>query len=151
LPFNGNVFTPPAGSESAAPGAIVQSAVWNASFTDVASGLTQVMNQFNAGPVSIAGVGTTQAGAAAITGLQFYVRANAQSGQYALVMTASALVGNRYEIFNSGAVTMVVWPATGGQFNINPSATATGVSVVAGKGIALMTVTASTFDALLSL
>lgn len=105
------------------------------------------MNQFNAPPTSINGTGTTQAGAAAIGDLQFYVRANAQSAQYAFVMPATAQVGNRYEIFNVGAVTMVVWPPSGGQVNT----TATGLSVAALKGITFLCVTATTFDAMLSL
>lgn len=147
MPFNGNTYTPPAGAESAAPGQVVQSAVWNNIFTDLSSALTQVMNQFNAPPVTINGVGTTQAGAAAIGDLQFYVRANAQSAQYALVMPATAQVGNRYEIFNIGAVTMVVWPPSGGVVNT----TATGLSVSVNKGITFLTVSASTFDAMLSL
>jgi hypothetical protein len=125
----------------------VQSATWDSIFTDLAAALTAVMNQFNAPPVSINGVGTTQSGAAAITNLQFYVRANAQAGQYALVMPATAAIGNRYEIFNVGVVTMVVWPPSGGVVNT----TATGLSVVALKGITFLTVSASTFDAILSL
>lgn len=147
MPFSGNLYTPPSGAESAAPGQVVQSATWNSIFTDLASALTAVMNQFNAPPVSINGVGTTQAGAAAITSLQFYVRANAQAAQYAFVMPATAAVGNRFEIFNVGAVTMVVWPPSGGVVNT----TATGLSVSVLKGITFLTVSASTFDAMLSL
>jgi hypothetical protein len=147
MPFSGNTYTPPAGAESAAPGQVVQSAVWDAIFTDLASALTQVMNQFNAGPVSINGVGTTQSGAAAIGALQFYVRGNAQSGQYAFVMPSVAVTGNRFEIFNSGAATGVIWPPSGGVVNT----TATGLSVAALKGITFLTVSASTFDAVLSL
>jgi hypothetical protein len=147
MPFSGNTYTPPAGATNAAAGQVVQSAVWDAIFTDIAAALTAVMNQFNAGPVSINGVGTTQAGAAAIGNLQFYVRGNATAGQYAFVMPATAAVGNKFEIFNSGTATAVVWPPVGGVVNT----TATGLSVAVLKGITFMTVSVSTFDAMLSL
>lgn len=147
MPFSGNTYTPPTGSENAAAGQVVQSAVWNAIFTDLASALTQVMNQFNAGPVSLAGTGTTQSGATAISQLQFYVRGAAAAGQYAFVMPSVAVTGNRYIIFNSGTATAVVWPPSGGVVNT----TATGLSVGVNKGITFLTVTATTFDAMLSL
>jgi hypothetical protein len=125
----------------------VQSATWNAIFTDLATAITAMMNEFNAGPVSIAGVGTTQSGAAAIGQLQFYVRGNATAGQYAFVMSSIAVTGNRFTIFNSGTATAVVWPPSGGVVNT----TATGLSVGIQKGITFLTVSASTFDAMLSL
>ena len=146
MPFSGNVYTPPPGAENAAPGQVVQSAVWNSIFTDIATALTAVMNQFNAGPVSIAGVGTTQSGAAAISALQFYVRGNATAGQYAFVISSVAVTGNQFVIFNTGTATAVVWPPSGGTVNT----TATGLSVGVLKGITFMCVTATTFDAMLS-
>ena len=153
MPFSGNTYTPPAGAESAAPGQVVQSAVWDAIFTDLASALTQVMNQFNAIPVSLAGVGTTQAGAAAIGDLQFFIRAIPVTAQYAFIIPATAAAGNRYTVFNEGAVTAVIWPPSGGDVISSSIAglTATGISLPSGKGIAFLTVTASTFDAMLSL
>ncbi len=50
MPFNGNVFTPVSGAESAAPGQVLSSTVWNAIFTDLASALTTVMTQTNTIP-----------------------------------------------------------------------------------------------------
>jgi hypothetical protein len=50
MPFNGNVYTPPAGAESATPGAIVQSATWNSIFTDMAAAFTTLMTQANSTP-----------------------------------------------------------------------------------------------------
>lgn len=147
MPFTGNTYVPPTGSENAAPGQVVQSAVWNAIFTDLALAITTMMNEFNAGPVSIAGVGTTQAGAAAISQLQFYVRGAPSAGQYAFVMPSIAVTGNRYIMFNAGTATAVVWPPSGGVVNT----TATGLSVGIQKGITFLTVSASTFDAMLSL
>lgn len=43
MPFNGITYTPPTGAENAAPGQVVQSAVWDAIFTDISAALTQVM------------------------------------------------------------------------------------------------------------
>lgn len=45
MPFSGSVFTLPAGATSAAPGQIIQSAVWNAIHSDIQTGFTQVMSQ----------------------------------------------------------------------------------------------------------
>lgn len=44
MPFNSTtgVFTPPDGSENAAPGLVIRSAVWNAIFTDIATALTEL-------------------------------------------------------------------------------------------------------------
>src|SRR5271170_5972907 len=50
MPFVGPIYTPPAGAESATPGAVVQSAVWNAVFTDIAAALTQLATQANTTP-----------------------------------------------------------------------------------------------------
>lgn len=50
MPFSGNTYTPPTGSENAAPGQVVQSAVWNAIFTDMAAALTTLMTQANTTP-----------------------------------------------------------------------------------------------------
>ena len=50
MPFNGNQFVPVAGAESASPGAILQSAVWNAIFTDMAAAFTQLATQANTTP-----------------------------------------------------------------------------------------------------
>jgi hypothetical protein len=50
MPFSGNVYTPPTGSESAAPGQVVQSAIWNNIFTDLAAALTTLMTQSNTTP-----------------------------------------------------------------------------------------------------
>lgn len=50
MPFSGNTYTPPTGSENAAPGQVVQSAVWNAIFVDIAAALTQLATQANTTP-----------------------------------------------------------------------------------------------------
>ena len=152
MPFSGNSYINVAGATTAAPGQVVQSATWDSIFTDLATALTAVMNQFNAGPVSISGVGTTQAGAAAIGQLQFYVRGAATAGQYAFVMTSIAATGNTYKVFNIGSATAVVWPPVGGQFLSTSivGATATGVSLGLGRGAIILAVTASTFDVLIS-
>lgn len=51
MPFNAatGVYTPASGAESAAPGVIIASAVWNAIFTDLSTALTQLAQ--NAQPV----------------------------------------------------------------------------------------------------
>jgi|SRR5580704_1227938 hypothetical protein len=96
------------------------------------------------------GIGTTFAGAAAIGQFQFYVRANAQSTAIGYVMPNNAEVGSDYMIFNTGAVTAEIWPPSGGTFNVAAGATATGTSLAVGKGMFLIAVTASTFDAFLT-
>jgi hypothetical protein len=50
MPFSGNTYTPPTGAENAAPGQVIQSAVWDAIFTDIASALTTLMTQLNTIP-----------------------------------------------------------------------------------------------------
>lgn len=50
MPFNGNQYVPPAGAESAAPGNVLQSAIWNSIFTDIAAALTQLATQANTTP-----------------------------------------------------------------------------------------------------
>lgn len=45
MPFSGSTFTGPTGSTNAAPGQIVQSAVWNNINTDYATALTMLMSQ----------------------------------------------------------------------------------------------------------
>lgn len=50
MPFSGNTYTPPTGAESAAPGQVLQSATWNAIFTDLAAALTLLATQANTTP-----------------------------------------------------------------------------------------------------
>lgn len=46
IPFNSEgLYTPAAGAESATPGALIQSSVWNAIFTDISSALTLLGQQ----------------------------------------------------------------------------------------------------------
>jgi hypothetical protein len=47
MPFTGNTYTPPIGAENAAPGQVVQSAVWDSIFTDLSSALTLLMTNLN--------------------------------------------------------------------------------------------------------
>jgi hypothetical protein len=50
MPFSGNTYVPIAGSETASPGAVLQSAVWNAINTDYAAALTTLMTALNTTP-----------------------------------------------------------------------------------------------------
>lgn len=50
MPFQGNTFVPVSGSETAAPGQVLQSATWNAIFTDMAAAFTQLATQANTTP-----------------------------------------------------------------------------------------------------
>ena len=52
MPFTGSTFTLPIGSINATPGAIVQSATWNAIHVDLNTGLTQTMAQLIATPTT---------------------------------------------------------------------------------------------------
>jgi hypothetical protein len=46
MPFNSSgVYTPASGATTATPGALIQSAVWNAIFTDISSALTLLGQQ----------------------------------------------------------------------------------------------------------
>jgi len=46
MPFaSSGVYTPASGAESAAPGGLIQSAVWNSIFTDISSALTLLGQQ----------------------------------------------------------------------------------------------------------
>jgi hypothetical protein len=98
--------------------------------------------------------GANFAGATAIGQFQFYVRANAQNGLYIYQMPNNAEVGSEYVIFNIGATGAAVYPPTisggTGTFNINAGATGTLTAIATGKGMFLIAVTASTFDAYLT-
>lgn len=53
------VYTPAAGAESAAPGQVIQSAVWNAIFTDLAAALTLLGTNLASEPVTKTGTSGT--------------------------------------------------------------------------------------------
>jgi hypothetical protein len=98
--------------------------------------------------------GAAFSSATAIGQFQFYVRANAQNALYIYQMPNNAEVGSEYVIFNIGATGAAVYPPTisggTGTFNINAGATATLTAIATGKGMFLIAVTASTFDAFLT-
>lgn len=94
--------------------------------------------------------GAAFATAVAIGQFQFYVRANAQNGAFVYQMPSNAEQGSEFMIFNIGATGAAVYPPTGGTFNVNAGATATLSAIATGKGIMLVAVTASTFDAFLT-
>lgn len=50
MPFSGNTYTPPAGATNAAPGQVIQSSIWDAIFTDLATALTTLMTAANNDP-----------------------------------------------------------------------------------------------------
>lgn len=64
MPFaTDGVYTPPTGAVSASPGALIQSSVWNAIFTDLSAALTLLGQQNFAEPVTYTGTtGTLLAG-----------------------------------------------------------------------------------------
>jgi hypothetical protein len=98
--------------------------------------------------------GAAFSSAVAIGQFQFYVRANAQASANVYQMPANAEIGSEFTIFNTGSVAGSVYPPTitggTGTFNVNAGATATLSSVATGKGIFLVAVTASTYDAFLT-
>jgi hypothetical protein len=94
--------------------------------------------------------GAAFASATAIGQFQFYVRANAQAGANVYILTSVAEVGSEYQIFNIGSVAGSIYPPVGGTVNVNAGATATLVAVATGKGIFLVAVSASTYDAFLT-
>jgi hypothetical protein len=106
-----------------------------------------------AGDANTAG-GNGYAAATAIGQFQFYVRANSQTSARTYIMTSVAEPGSEYSIFNigglTGGTTADIYPPSGGTFNVNGGATATMTQIATGKGIFLVAITASTFDAFLS-
>lgn len=66
MPFDTTgTYTPPLGSENAAPGQIIRSATWNSIFTDIANALTQLgQGQFVQNPRIITSVGSILVAAA---------------------------------------------------------------------------------------
>jgi hypothetical protein len=105
------------------------------------------------GDSNLAG-GNGFANAIAIGQFQFYVRANSQTSARTYIMTSVAEVGSEYQIFNigglTGGTTADIYPPSGGTFNVNGGATATMTQIATGKGIMLVAITASTFDAFLT-
>ena len=59
MPFDPTgTYTPPAGAESATPGALIKSATWNSIFADIATALTQLgQSQIIQSPRSITNTG----------------------------------------------------------------------------------------------
>jgi hypothetical protein len=98
--------------------------------------------------------GAAFASAVAIGQFQFYVRANAQNAAYIYQMPNNGEIGSEYMIFNIGATGAAVYPPTisggTGTFNVNAGATATLSAIATGKGIFLVCITASTYDAFLT-
>jgi hypothetical protein len=96
--------------------------------------------------------GANFAAAAAIGQFQFYVRANAAASANFFIMPNNAEVGSEFQIFNigAGAATCLLYPPAGGTFNVNAGATATQTVIATGKGIFLIAITATTFDAFLT-
>ncbi len=98
--------------------------------------------------------GAAFSSATAIGQFQFYVRANTVNAAYVYQMPNNAEVGSEFTIFNIGTTGAVVYPPTisggTGTFNVNGGATATLTAIATGKGIFLVAVTASTYDAFLT-
>ncbi len=98
--------------------------------------------------------GNGYAAATAVGQFQFYVRANAQTSARTYIMTSVAEIGSEYQVFNigglTGGTTVDLYPPAGGTFNVNGGATATMTQIATGKGIMLVAITASTFDAFLT-
>ena len=98
--------------------------------------------------------GNGYSAAVAVGQFQFYVRANSQTSARTYIMTSVAEVGSEYRIFNigglTGGTTTDLYPPSGGTFNVNGGATATMTQIATGKGLFLIAITASTFDAFLS-
>jgi hypothetical protein len=94
------------------------------------------------------------AAATAIGQFQFYVRANSQTAARTYTMPTNAEVGSEYIVFNigglTGGTTADIYPPAGGMFNIGNTATATMTQIATGKGLMLIAITASTFDAFLT-
>lgn len=72
-------------------------------------------NRLGNSPITIAGVGTTNTGAALIqSGL---TNATTASSQTAFIFNAAASLGRPFYFFNSSATTALVYPPVGGNFN----------------------------------
>ncbi len=54
MPFNSSgTYTPPAGAESASPGAVIRSATWTSIFTDISAALTTLGQQSLGGSTAV--------------------------------------------------------------------------------------------------
>ena len=75
MPFSGNTYEPVAGAITAAPGQVLQSAIWDAINTDYAAAFTLLMTQLNTTP-TWANILAPNGGAATETGGKFESEVN---------------------------------------------------------------------------
>jgi len=97
MPFNtAGVYTPPAGAESATPGAVIQSATWNSIFTDLSSALTQSMEQLITKPSISKNIMWANGG------LEVWQRGAGASSSIAVNASTAAYTADRWYL-NTGA------------------------------------------------
>jgi hypothetical protein len=106
MPFSGNVYTPPLGAENAVPGAVLQSAIWNSIFTDMAAALTQLATQANTTP-------TWSNIMAPNGGFSVWQRGSGSTSSFAINASTTAYTADRWYIITGANQASVVAAATG--------------------------------------
>jgi hypothetical protein len=106
MPFSGNLYTPPNGATNAAPGQVLQSAVWDAIFTDLASALTTLMTQANTTP-------TWSNILAANGGFSVWQRGAGAAASFAVPASTIQYTADRWYVSTGANQASVVAAATG--------------------------------------
>lgn len=106
MPFNGPVFANVSGASNAAPGQIVQSAVWNAIHEDYSAAFTQVMEQL------IAQI-TNRNILWMNGGLEIWQRGAGSSSSIAVAASIVSYTADRWYLYTSGNQASVVSAQTG--------------------------------------
>lgn len=106
MPFSGSTFTGVSGSTSAAPGQIVQSAVWNNINTDYATALTMLMSQL------VSSI-TNRNALWANGGLEVWQRGAGSSASIAVAATTTAYTADRWYLATGANGASVVSAQTG--------------------------------------
>lgn len=123
MPFSGSVFTLPNGATTAAAGQIVQSAVWNAIFSDIQTGFTQVMSQLVSMPTGRNLLGDNG-------GMEIWQRGAGSSASIAVAASNALYTADRWYL-STGANQAYVVSATTGL--TNPSTLAATIQRTAGQ------------------
>lgn len=129
MPFSGTTFTNVAGATSAASGQTVQSATWNAIFTDYAAALTQLNSQY-------ASINSNRNILWMNGGFEVWQRGSGSTSSIALAASAAGpYTADRWYVWNGPNQAMVAQAVSGlvsqsllaGKFQRNAAQTGTGV------------------------
>lgn len=117
MPFNGSgVYTPASGATTAAPGTLIQSAVWNAIFTDISGALTLLGRQLY--------------GSTAVTSTPYTQLA---TDTLLLVNDAAAVTINLLAASGAGGYPLIIKDKSGAAHTNNITITANGSDTIEGS------------------